>query len=69
MRQVHVQDAWAGVAYANDREIVGELVSRIQMLENRLRELESLVKGVLETEIEVAEQQMLPEPEPAAVSS
>ena len=69
MRQVHVQDPWAGVVYANDREVVGELMSRIQMLETRLRDLEALVKGVLETEIEVPEQQILPEPEPAAVSS
>jgi hypothetical protein len=69
MRQVHVQDPWAGVVYSNDREMVGELMSRIQMLETRVRELEGLVRGVLEAEIEVAEQQVLPEPEPATVGS
>jgi hypothetical protein len=69
MRQVHVQDPWAGVVYANEREMVGEIMSRIQMLETRLRELEGLVKGVLETEIEAPEQQILVEPEAATVGS
>ena len=67
MRQVHVQETWAGIAYGSEREVMSELMARIQILENRLRELEGLVKGSLEAD--VAEQQILPEPEPAAVSS
>lgn len=66
MRQVHVQDNWTGVAYGNDREVVSDLVSRIQILENRLRDLEEYVKGI--TEAEEPEQQILSEPEPAAVA-
>ena len=59
MRQVHVQETWAGVAYGSEREIMTELISRIQILENRLRDLEKYVKDMTE---EVPEQQILQEP-------
>lgn len=64
MRQVHVQDPWAGLAYGTEREVISELMSRIQVLENRLRDLEELVKGIIDTE---PEQQTFIEAEPAAV--
>lgn len=60
MKQVHVQDPWAGLAYSSDREVITDLIARIQVLENRLRDLEMMIKA---REKQAAEQQTLPEVE------
>lgn len=58
MRQLHVKEPWAGLAYSTEREIISDLLSRIQVLEHRLRELEEMVKH-LEV-VQVSEQESLP---------
>lgn len=58
MRQLHVQDPWAGLAYRSEQEILNDLLSRIQVLENRLRHLEETVR-----ELTQPVQERLPEVE------
>ena len=60
MRQVQIQDPWAGLAYSSDRELISDLIARIQVLENRMRELETAVKTL------AASEEAVPEPEQIA---
>lgn len=59
MRQLHVKEPWAGLAYSSDREMLTELLSRIQILEHRIHELEEIMKE-LRVEAPLAEQEALP---------
>lgn len=59
MRQVHVNEPWAGLAYSSDREMLTDLLARIQVLEHRLRELEETIKR-REIEAQMSEQEALP---------
>lgn len=62
MRQLHVKEPWAGLAYSSDREMFTDLVSRMQVLEHRIRELEEMVRAfTIEAE--------LPQQEPLPISS
>lgn len=58
MRQLHVKEPWAGLVQSNDREIITDLLTRIQILEHRMRELEELVRAQMVSEI--PEQEALP---------
>ncbi|MDQ4144939.1 MAG: hypothetical protein M3198_14610 [Actinomycetota bacterium] len=40
MRQLHIRDAWADLAYNSGSQLLEDLASRVQMLETRVRELE-----------------------------
>lgn len=40
MRQLHIREPWADLAYTSDRQIIEDLVSRIQILEAKIRDLE-----------------------------
>jgi chaperonin cofactor prefoldin len=62
MRELHVQDPWAALAYGTDREIMNELRARLEALESRVRLLEESMR-------ERAEQQEFPETEPVSVGS
>lgn len=59
MRQLHVKEPWAELAYTSDRELLTDLVTRIQVLEHRVRELEEAVKRH-EIASEMPEQEALP---------
>lgn len=50
MKQLHIREPWAGLAYGSEEQVVADLVARIQVLERRLRELEELVKENSERE-------------------
>lgn len=60
MRQLHVKEPWAGLAHSSDREMFTDLISRIQILEHRIRELEETIKGL--TAVDLPEQEALPIP-------
>lgn len=59
MRQLHVKEPWAGLAYSSDQEILTDLLARIQILEHRMRELEETIKRH-EIEAQMSEQEALP---------
>lgn len=59
MRQLHVKEPWAGLAHSSDREMLTELLSRIQILEHRIRELEEIMKE-LRVEAPLSHQEALP---------
>lgn len=40
MRQLHVREPWADLVYTNDKQVIEDLMARIQILEARVRELE-----------------------------
>lgn len=40
MKQLHVREPWAGLAYKSGDQLMEDLLRRIQMLEARVRELE-----------------------------
>lgn len=40
MRQLHIREPWADLAYTSDRQMIEDLVSRIQILEAKIRDLE-----------------------------
>jgi hypothetical protein len=40
MRQLHIREPWADLAYNSDNQLLEDLASRVQMLESRVRELE-----------------------------
>lgn len=52
MRQLHIKEPWADLAYNNDKQILQDLVSRIQILEARIRELELRISQSEEIERE-----------------
>jgi hypothetical protein len=41
MRQLHIREPWADLAYHSDNQLLEELVSRVRMLECRVKDLES----------------------------
>jgi hypothetical protein len=43
MRQLYVQEPWANLGYESQAQILNDLMIRIQVLENRLRQLEETV--------------------------
>ncbi|MGH2768024.1 MAG: hypothetical protein ACRDIF_03595 [Actinomycetota bacterium] len=43
MRQLHLYEPWSALGYDSQQEVLHDLVARIQILENRLRELEDIV--------------------------
>ena len=40
MRQLHIRDGWADLAYNSGNQLLADLASRVQMLEKRVRDLE-----------------------------
>jgi hypothetical protein len=40
MRQLYIQEPWANLGYESQAQILNDLMIRIQVLENRLRQLE-----------------------------
>lgn len=43
MRQLSIREPWADLAYHSDRQLLEDLVARIQVLEARVRELETAI--------------------------
>lgn len=43
MRQLHIREPWASLAAGSERELLVELLGRIQVLENRMRTLEEML--------------------------
>lgn len=43
MRQLHIREPWADLAYTSDQQMIEDLVSRIQILESKIQELEMRV--------------------------
>ena len=52
MRQLHIREPWADLQYGSDKEKFNDLVSRIEILEARIRELEMRVATENATERE-----------------
>jgi hypothetical protein len=52
MRQLHIREPWAGLAYASEQEMITDLIARVQMLENRIRDLEDHLSEMSKREIE-----------------
>jgi hypothetical protein len=46
MRQLYVQEPWANLGYESQQQIVNDLMIRMQVLENRIRQLEESVTTV-----------------------
>jgi hypothetical protein len=57
MRQLHIRDAWGDLAYNSGNQLLEDLASRVQMLETRVRELET----------KLADSEEVPEPVTAGV--
>ncbi len=53
MRQLHIREPWADLAYRTGEGVIDDLVTRIQMLEARVKELED--NGSVESKIEELE--------------
>lgn len=60
MRQLHIREPWASLAVGTEQQLLNELLGRIQVLENRVRNLEDLL---------TAERAERLEPEPVGVGS
>lgn len=43
MRQLHVREPWADLVYTNDKQLIEDLIARLQILEARVRDLEMRV--------------------------
>lgn len=43
MRQLRIREPWADLAYRSDQQMLEDLAARIQILEARVRELESVI--------------------------
>lgn len=43
MRQLYIQEPWANLGYESQAQILNDLMIRIQVLENRIRQLEETV--------------------------
>jgi hypothetical protein len=46
MRQLYIQEPWANLGYESQQQIVNDLMIRMQVLENRIRQLEESVSTV-----------------------
>lgn len=46
MRQLYVQEPWANLGYESQQQLVNDLMIRMQVLENRIRQLEESVTTV-----------------------
>jgi hypothetical protein len=52
MRQLHIREPWADLAYNSGNQLLEDLASRVQMLESRVRELEFKLAEIQEEERE-----------------
>jgi len=51
MRQLYIQEPWANLGYESQAQILNDLTIRIQVLENRIRQLEETVSDrIVDTE-------------------
>jgi hypothetical protein len=50
MRQLRIQEPWANLGYESQTQILNDLMIRIQMLENRIRQLEETVTDRLDAQ-------------------
>lgn len=47
MRQLYIQEPWANLGYESQQQIVNDLMIRMQVLENRIRQLEESVSSTV----------------------
>jgi outer membrane murein-binding lipoprotein Lpp len=52
MRQLHIREPWADLAYNSENQLLEDLSTRVQTLEAKVRELELKVAETLEEERE-----------------
>lgn len=52
MRQLHIREPWADLAYNSENQLLEDLATRVQTLEARVRELELKVAETLTEERE-----------------
>lgn len=50
MRQLYIQEPWANLGYESQTQLLNDLMIRIQILENRIRQLEETVSDRLDAE-------------------
>ena len=53
MRQLYIQEPWANLGYESQAQILNDLMIRIQVLENRIRQLEEAVTDRLDEPVGV----------------
>ncbi len=52
MRQLHIREPWADLAYNSDNQLLEDLATRVQTLEAKVRELEIKLAEAREEERE-----------------
>jgi hypothetical protein len=52
MKQLHIREPWADLAYNSETQLLEDLATRVQTLEARVRELEVKLAEALEEERE-----------------
>ena len=53
MRKLYIQEPWANLGYESQAQILNDLMIRIQVLENRIRQLEETVSDRLDEPVGV----------------
>ena len=52
MRQLHIREPWADLAYSSDNQLLEDLANRVQALEGKVRELELKLAEALDEDRE-----------------
>jgi outer membrane murein-binding lipoprotein Lpp len=52
MKQLHIREPWADLAYNSENQLLEDLATRVQTLEAKVRELEVKLAEALEEERE-----------------
>lgn len=60
MKQLHVREPWAELAYKSNDQVLQDMLARIQILEARVRELEVRAEDDLSADDHMAARETVP---------